>query len=104
MSLPSMQTTSVAPTQKSSPRRSVDAMLIRTAVPDDIPQIMSLAQQSKTAAHWKTREYDALFAPEAPKRVALVACDEGKAVAGFIIARCGAEEWEIENVLVAPGL
>jgi ribosomal-protein-alanine acetyltransferase len=80
-------------------------MLIRAAVPDDIPQIMSLAQRSQTAAHWSEREYDALFAPEAPKRVALVAIEESRpsAVAGFLIARCG-EEWEIENVVVDPAL
>jgi ribosomal-protein-alanine N-acetyltransferase len=81
-------------------------MLIRAAVPDDVPQIMSLAQQSETAAHWSAREYDALFAPEAPERVALVAFEESQsaAVAGFVIARCGTDEWEIENVVVDPGL
>lgn len=81
-------------------------MLIRAAVPDDILQIMSLAQQSETAAHWSAREYDALFAPEAAERIALVALDEAspRAVTGFVIARCGADEWEIENVVVAPEL
>jgi [ribosomal protein S18]-alanine N-acetyltransferase len=80
-------------------------MLIRTAVPDDIPQIMSLAQQSKTAAHWSARQYDALFAADAPERVALVAIEESRpaAVAGFVIVRCGDEEWEIENVVVDEG-
>ena len=75
-------------------------MLIRTAVPDDIPQIMSLAQQSKTAAHWSAREYDALFSPDAPERVAVVAVQELGVIAGFVVARCGAQEWEIENVVV----
>ncbi len=78
-------------------------MLIRAAVPDDIPQIMSLAQQSETAAHWSAREYDALFASEAPERVALV-CEEAGGIAGFVVARCGGEEWEIENVVVDPKL
>jgi [ribosomal protein S18]-alanine N-acetyltransferase len=79
-------------------------MLIRAAVPDDIPQIMSLTQHSETAAHWSTREYDALFAPEAPERVALVAIAETQPdkLAGFVIARCAQNEWEIENVVVAP--
>lgn len=88
----------------SSLPRSGDAMLIRAAVPDDIPQIMKLSAESKTAAHWKGREYDALFAPEAPERVALVACDEAGVIAGFVIARCGIEDWEIENVVVDPEL
>ena len=80
-------------------------MLIRLAAPGDIPQIMNLAQQSQTAAHWSVREYDALFASDAPKRVALVAWSETQpdAVAGFVIVRCGDEEWEIENVVVDEG-
>ncbi len=81
-------------------------MLIRPAVPQDIPQIMSLAAESETAAHWSAREYDALFAPEAPKRVALVACEESQpeVATGFVITRSGDDEWEIENVVVDPKL
>jgi ribosomal-protein-alanine N-acetyltransferase len=77
-------------------------MLIRKAVRDDIPQIIRLAGQSATAAHWSAGEYDALFAPEAPKRITLVACDEWQPeiVTGFVIARAGTDEWEIENVVV----
>jgi len=74
-------------------------MLIRVAVPEDIRPMMTLAGQSESAAHWSAREYDALFAPEAPERVALVACAEPGGIAGFVIARCGVE-WEIENVVV----
>jgi len=59
----------------------------------------ALELSSETAAHWSAREYDALFAPEAPPRIALVAA-EGDELRGFIIARCG-WEWEIENVVVA---
>jgi len=67
---------------------------------------MNLAQQSQTAAHWSEREYDALFAPEAPKRLALVACpqDHPGSVVGFIIALCVSDNWEIENVVVDPSL
>jgi len=78
-------------------------MLIRAAVPQDIPQIMTLAGSSETAAHWSAREYDALFAPEAPERVTLVRCERTGVIAGFVVARCG-EEWEIENVVVKPEL
>ena len=64
----------------------------------------ALEQQSEAAAHWSEREYDALFAPEAPKRLALVAADEGgREIYGFAVARCGPDEWEIENVVVAVG-
>ncbi len=77
-------------------------MLIRPVVPEDIPQIMAMAEQSETAAHWRIREYEALFAPEAPERIALVAT-QGR-IAGFVIVRCGPDEWEIENVVVEAGV
>lgn len=80
-------------------------MLIRSATADDLPAIQTLERQSKTAAHWGEHEYAALFAPDAPERIALVATDEldTAQLRGFLIARCGLEEWEIESVVVAEG-
>ncbi len=77
-------------------------MLIRIAIPDDVPSIRALEQQADTAAHWAEREYDALFAPDAPTRIALVAGNESAAtdIRGFVIARCTPDDWEIENVVV----
>ncbi len=63
--------------------------------------MQSLEQQTETAAHWSAQQYDALFAPEAPRRIALLAA-EADELRGFAIARCGLDEWEIENVVVAP--
>jgi len=77
-------------------------MPIRAAVPADIPQIMALAAQSETAAHWSTREYEALFALDAPRRIAFIAEQRPQAITGFVIARCGPDEWEIENLVVDP--
>ena len=77
-------------------------MLIRSATPQDIPAIRALEQPVATAAHWHVREYDVVFAPEAPRRVALVAEDEKRQICGFIVARCGLDAWEIENVVVSP--
>ncbi len=81
-------------------------MLIRRATPDDVPFIRALEQQTEIAAHWAEREYDALFAAEAPTRLALVAISEEEGDAscmiGFAVARCATAEWEIENVVVAP--
>jgi ribosomal-protein-alanine N-acetyltransferase len=76
---------------------------IRPAIPADIPSIRTLEQQADTAAHWAEREYDALFAADAPERIAVVAANESDTaqVCGFVIARCAHDEWEIENVVVA---
>ena len=78
-------------------------MLIRHATPDDLPLMIALEQQAPTAAHWSAREYDALFSPEAPRRIVLIAEDEtgGSHLHGFVIGRCGIDEWEVENVVVA---
>ncbi len=86
-----------------SPLRSIDPVYIRRAAPDDLPLIRTLERQMETAAHWSSREYEAVFAVEAPRRVLLIAADEADTsdLCGFIIARCGADEWEIENVVVA---
>jgi ribosomal-protein-alanine N-acetyltransferase len=77
-------------------------VLIRKATLDDIATIRELEQRAERAAHWGEREYEALFAPESPRRVALVAAEEtGAEIMGFVIARCADDEWEIENVVVA---
>ena len=77
-------------------------MLIRKATPEDIALIRKLEQETESAAHWSEREYDALFAAEAPRRIALVAAEESAAqIMGFVIACCAEDEWEIENVVVA---
>ncbi len=78
-------------------------MVLRQATPADIAALQAIEQQSTTAAHWASREYDALFAPEAPRRLALIAAEAAMPddVLGFLIARCALDEWEIENVVVA---
>ena len=80
-------------------------MLIRLATPDDIPAMIQLQEQASTAAHWGEREYLALFAPDAPQRIALVATGERPPAqtVGFIVARATVDEWEIENVVVDTG-
>src|SRR5450755_499605 len=98
-----MSTISADRMRKSFRRPSLDLVLIRQATPDDLAAIQKLEQRSATAAHWAAREYDALFAPDAPPRLALVAIDEADAqhIFGFVIARGTCEDWEIENVVVA---
>jgi len=83
----------------------VKTVLIRAAIPGDLVYIRALERQADTAAHWAEREYDALFAEDAPARVALIAVEEkaGDGIEGFVIARCAVDEWEIENVVVAEG-
>ncbi len=89
--------------RRSFPLPSADLVLIRKAIPSDLPFIREIEQQAGTAAHWAEGEYEALFSPEAPLRTTLVAAGEAdtQQLYGFLIARCVSEEWEIENVAVS---
>ena len=81
-------------------------MEIRHATLADVPEIRRLEVQASTAAHWSAAQYDALFADNAPPRIVLIAKNDDRdcndvEVVGFLIARCLASEWEIENIVVA---
>jgi ribosomal-protein-alanine N-acetyltransferase len=84
-------------------------MRVRPAELDDLPRLMAIERQSPGAAHWSEREYQALFpdprADEvvAPRRICLVV-EAASAVAGFVVALCLGQEWEIENIIVDPAL
>jgi ribosomal-protein-alanine N-acetyltransferase len=93
-------------------------MRVRPAEFKDIPRLMAIERQSPGAAHWGEREYHALFATNLaggasnesslPKRLCLVvemASDAAAfAVAGFVVALCLGQEWEIENIVVDSAL
>jgi ribosomal-protein-alanine N-acetyltransferase len=77
---------------------------VRPATSDDVPSLLRIEQQSDTAAHWNPRAYAALFADEAPIRKTLVVTADtpSEEIRGFLIARSIGDEWEIENLVVAP--
>ena len=62
----------------------------------DLPAVLAIVQASARAAHWTLDQYRVLV--EFDKL--LVAESEGKAC-GFLCARIAADEWEIENLVVA---
>lgn len=61
--------------------------------------MMALARHAATAVHWTRADYDRIFQPGGPERVALVL--EEEAIAAFIVAKALGPEWEIENVAVS---
>jgi len=78
--------------------------MIRPATPADLHAILALEREALTAAHWSQAQYDAVLnAPHATERLILVAETDNK-MAGFLVAHTAAEEWEIENVVVAESL
>jgi ribosomal-protein-alanine acetyltransferase len=76
-------------------------LTIRPAKPADIPRILEIERSAVTAAHWREEDYAAMFEGKTSKRVVLVA-EERKNVLGFVVAQVMTDEWEIENVVVAP--
>jgi ribosomal-protein-alanine N-acetyltransferase len=102
-------------------------MRVRPAEFNDIPSLLAIERRSPSAAHWAEREYGALFpgTPSAltdgtanedstPRRICLVvemaaeivasssAGQASRAIAGFVVALCLGQEWEIENIVVDP--
>ena len=87
------------------------AMLVRHAVPADVPAMMTIAAQAAAAAHWERNTYDRIFDPaqRGPARLALVieedsavpaAASADKPLVGFLVALCTGPDWEIENLAV----
>lgn len=83
-------------------------MKIRSASPDDVDSMMELAAASDSAAHWTRDQYRKLFSSQEPlQRLALVAEEEiqsvsATSIAGFMVARHLAPDWELENIVVTP--
>jgi ribosomal-protein-alanine N-acetyltransferase len=75
---------------------------VRPAVAGDLSRLMQIASRSATAAQWSEDHYQQLFSPN---RLALVIEEnpnaDSREVAGFIVARCAGDEWEIENIAVS---
>lgn len=75
-------------------------LLIRPAIPADIPALMALERHAATAAHWSEQQHRAALDGAGPRRLALV-IEEDSTLCGFLVARNAASEWEIENIAVA---
>jgi [ribosomal protein S18]-alanine N-acetyltransferase len=80
------------------------SITIRVADAEDIPRVIDLERRCDTAAHWSEKQYRDLFHAHPPAvPIALIAEGMGAhALLGFLIARYIAQEWELENIVVAP--
>lgn len=74
-------------------------LTIRPAALDDVPAILVIERQAPGAAHWTREQYDRLVT----NGVVLAAEDAGRLCA-FVSAQAIEGEWEIENIVVSPGL
>lgn len=111
-----MPITFEGPMRRFSPRtsRSVDPgdlnekVNIRLATLHDIPRLIALERACPSAAHWTEQHYRAAIGPAetVPERLVLVAeaSPGAREIAGFLVARHVAREWELENIVVGPSL
>jgi [ribosomal protein S18]-alanine N-acetyltransferase len=76
---------------------------IRPATPADIPAMIALERNARSAAHWSDVAYCDIFETGSPPRLAIVREDGSGSLEAFIIARMNGEECELENVVVANG-
>ena len=79
---------------------SNDFMSVRTATREDIAAMMRLASASPGAAIWTEEQYREIFDPGATVARYAVIFEEAGGIAGFAVARTGAEDWELENIVV----
>lgn len=102
---------------------SVEMIRIRVADIRDVPFIAELERTSSTAAHWSEEQYRNAIdgIGDRPERVVLVAeagkslvpradariptsAELGLEIAAFLIAWHVIDEWQLENIVVAPHL
>lgn len=83
------------------PIQGLIPLLIRPATFADIPDLLELARQTPTAAHWGQSTYEAALAGKSLRTI-LVAEEDGR-INGFVVAQIAVSEWEVENIVVAEG-
>ncbi|MBV8052679.1 MAG: ribosomal protein S18-alanine N-acetyltransferase [Acidobacteriaceae bacterium] len=60
---------------------------------------MSLEREAATASHWSLAQYQAALSEHSKRSVLVAECES--TIVGFMVARGGTQEWEIENLAVA---
>lgn len=91
-----------------------DPAILRDARASDLRLMSQLERFTETAAHWTKEQYANLFlqGEGCAERLILVAeatevFDSDptplKVFLGFLVARHVAQEWELENIVIAPG-
>ena len=69
---------------------------IRSATLNDLPAILAIEQRAPSAAHWPADEYEKLI-----QTGWLLVEEQAGQLCGFVSAKAVADEWEIENIVVA---
>jgi ribosomal-protein-alanine N-acetyltransferase len=79
-------------------------MEIRRAHSSDLAQLRAISEAAASAAQWTGQQWLDIFLAQTPARLAWIAEDrnagnQGQGI-GFLVARNGGPEWELENIAV----
>lgn len=88
----------------------MENQLVRTATSEDIPRMLELERGCPSAAHWSEQQYRKNIVTLQISYLCLVAegtlvpdsvRSNGRTVLGFLVAHQVADQWELENIVVA---
>ena len=75
-------------------------LIIRDASAGDISAIVAIQNASSNSAHWSKSHYGKAL--EQAERLILIAEENEWGILGFLVASIVVDEWELENIAVAP--
>src|SRR5438552_17612337 len=75
-------------------------MPVRAVTREDVAAMAQLALATPGAAIWTEAQYQEMFNPAAAVLRHAVIFEEVISIAGFAVARAGADGWELENIAV----
>jgi len=90
-----------SPNSESQTNSSAHCIRVRPGTTADIPAMIELEREAKTAAHWNEAAYRDIFDARTSQRIALVSENDSGCLQGFIVALVNAYDCELENVVVA---
>jgi ribosomal-protein-alanine N-acetyltransferase len=74
---------------------------VRAAEARDLSGLKKIAVESATAAQWKPKEYENLFAPGRRQNRTALVIEQDELIHGFVIGHQIGDEWEIENIAIS---
>src|SRR5215472_16422054 len=89
-----------APMPRFFSKEHAEMVRVRLAEYGDLPRLKQIAAHAATAAQWIAAEYENLFASDPVQSRAVLVLEHDNEVAGFIVGRQIADEWEIENIAI----
>jgi [ribosomal protein S18]-alanine N-acetyltransferase len=73
---------------------------VRLATLPDLPVILEIANSSQTGARWSEQQYAEILTENSLRKTLVIETDDK--IQGFVVAHIIGDEWEVENIVIAP--